>query len=253
MFLRMRERMINRRQQGDLGEASAIEWLTRIGATVSIPVGHSPEYDLIAEFEGQLLRVQIKTSVYQTRTRDGQVRYQVGIVTNGGNQSWSGVAKLFDPSRADLLFVLTGDGRRWLIPSDAVEAFRSITVGGSKYSEYEVAPGEPIEPIVYGPVSPALESGPGPGECPSGQRERAVNASAQPTQVRILPPPSTSDSPPKYERGIARLGQTVIWAKRRITIPLRPFEDAKLAIGDRLCVRPEGPGRVVLQLIESSH
>ncbi len=28
-----------------------------------------------------------------------------------------------------------------------------------------------------------------PGVCPSGQRERAVNPSAQPTEVRILPPP----------------------------------------------------------------
>src|SRR4051794_5883969 len=31
-----------------------------------------------------------------------------------------------------------------------------------------------------------------PGVCPSGQRERAVNPSAQPTEVRILPPPSSS-------------------------------------------------------------
>src|SRR4029077_13510034 len=30
-----------------------------------------------------------------------------------------------------------------------------------------------------------------PGVCPSGQRERAVNPSAQPTEVRILPPPLT--------------------------------------------------------------
>ena len=30
------------------------------------------------------------------------------------------------------------------------------------------------------------------GVCPSGQRERAVNPSAQPTEVRILPPPSSS-------------------------------------------------------------
>ena len=45
-------RLINRRLQGDLGEASAIEWLTRQGATVSLPVGHSPDYDLIAESTG---------------------------------------------------------------------------------------------------------------------------------------------------------------------------------------------------------
>ena len=44
-----RERLINRRQQGDLGEASAIEWLTSVGAMVLIPFGHSPNYDLVAE------------------------------------------------------------------------------------------------------------------------------------------------------------------------------------------------------------
>ena len=32
-------------------------------------------------------------------------------------------------------------------------------------------------------------NGASPGVCPSGQRERAVNPSAQPTEVRILPPP----------------------------------------------------------------
>ncbi len=44
------KRLINRRQQGDLGEASAIEWFTRAGAVVSTPLGHSPDYDLIADF-----------------------------------------------------------------------------------------------------------------------------------------------------------------------------------------------------------
>jgi len=39
------------RKQGDLGEAAAIEWLTRAGATVFVPLGHSPHVDLIAEFE----------------------------------------------------------------------------------------------------------------------------------------------------------------------------------------------------------
>ena len=117
----MRERLINRRRQGDLGEASAIEWLTSIGATVSIPFGHSPDYDLVAELDGRLLKIQVKTSVFQVTTPGGYGRYDVGVVTNGGNQSWSGVAKLFDPSTVDCLFVLTGDGHRWLIPADAVE------------------------------------------------------------------------------------------------------------------------------------
>src|SRR6478672_3650938 len=37
------------------------------------------------------------------------------------------------------------------------------------------------------------------GVCPSGQRERAVNPSAQPTEVRILPPPHASR--PRLGRG----------------------------------------------------
>src|SRR5262249_10309158 len=40
---------------------------------------------------------------------------------------------------------------------------------------------------VQGYNSPPLK-----GVCPSGQRERAVNPSAQPTEVRILPPPFSS-------------------------------------------------------------
>ena len=112
------ERLINRRQQGDLGEASAIEWLTHQGATVSVPLGHSPDYDLIAEFEARVIRVQVKTSTCKEARVEGH-RWTVMLATNGGNQSWSGVAKIFDPTRFDLLFVLVGDGRRWVIPADA--------------------------------------------------------------------------------------------------------------------------------------
>jgi hypothetical protein len=109
----VRPRLINRRQQGDLGEASAIEWLTRQGATVLIPFGHSPDYDLVAELDGQLLRIQVKTSTYAELTPNGHRRHQVHIATNGGNQSLTGVAKRFHPSRADFVFALVGDGRRW--------------------------------------------------------------------------------------------------------------------------------------------
>jgi hypothetical protein len=57
------------------------------------PLGHSPDADLIAEIRGRLFRVQVKTSTFAP--------------------SWTGVTKLFDPSRFDLLFALVGDGRRW--------------------------------------------------------------------------------------------------------------------------------------------
>ena len=49
------------RRQGDLGEFSALDWLASTGATVFVPVGHSPDVDVVADFDGQLVRVQVKT------------------------------------------------------------------------------------------------------------------------------------------------------------------------------------------------
>src|SRR3954451_16907711 len=80
------ERLINRRQQGDLGEASAIEWLTSMGATILLPLGHSPDYDLVADAHGRLLRIQVKTSTCATRRPDGHGRHAVSLATRGGNR-----------------------------------------------------------------------------------------------------------------------------------------------------------------------
>ncbi len=244
--------MINRRQQGDLGEASAIEWLSRQGATVSIPLGHSPDYDLIAELGGQLLRVQVKTSTCLYEGPSGIRRWSVNVCTNGGNRSWTGTVKLLDPTTVDYLFALVGDGRRWFIPADHIEASRALRLGGRKYSEFEIDHGQPITQIVYGDASEASKLG-APGECPSGQREHAVNVPAMPTQVRILSPPSPGTrriERPKYERRPARNGQTILGAKRRLGIPVGPCSEAGLSIGDRMRVVADGPGRVVLERIE---
>jgi hypothetical protein len=246
------DRILNRRQQGDLGEASAIEWFTSRGALVLIPFGHSPDVDLAAEVDGRLVRIQVKTSTQEVKTPDGHPRITVGVGTCGGNQSWSGVAKKLDPAAFDYLFVLTGRGRRWLIPAAAVEAGHSITLGGPKYAEYEIEPGRPIRELVYGESAP-LESAVSPGEYPSGQRMAAVNRPAQPSQVRILPPPSVSPRrlrPSKYERKLGRNGQAVINQKRRISIPQRPFFEAGFENGSRVRVRSDGPGRIVLEQIE---
>jgi PD-(D/E)XK endonuclease len=250
------ERLINRRQQGDLGEASAIDWLTRLGATVSVPLGHSPDYDLVAELHGHLLRVQVKTSTCFGRTPQGGYRWHVAIRTNGGNQSWTGTTKRFDRSRVEALFVLVGDGRRWFIAADAVEARVAINLGGQKYAEFEIEQGGEIARLVYGDQRATLESGPPQGECPSGQREHAVNVPATPTQVRILPPPWTSPSSTDREplqRGAGRpFSRTAtIWGKRRLTIPRHIFEAADLRVGDRLRAHAERPGTMVFERVEA--
>jgi hypothetical protein len=127
------------REQGDFGELSAMQWLAWQGAHVALPVGNNRHWDLVAELPGRLLRVQVKSSRCVQRGR-----WIVTVATRGGNQSWNGVTKYLDPSRFDYLFVLVGDGRRWFIPADRVEGGRGLALGGPKYAEFEVEPGEPI-------------------------------------------------------------------------------------------------------------
>src|SRR5581483_7426403 len=62
----------------------------------------------------------------------------------------------------------------------AREAVRARRAGWSGADDGDVVGGHAVR----------LQSS-APGVCPSGQRERAVNPSAQPTEVRILPPPFT--------------------------------------------------------------
>lgn len=194
---------MNRRQQGDLGEVSAMEWLTGKGATVLIPFGNSPHFDLVAEMDDRLLRIQVKTSTQEVQTPDGHLRNVVAVRTCGGNRSWSGVVKRLDPSRFDFLFVLTARGRRWFIPSAALDAQSAMNLGGPKYAEYEIERGQPIRDSVFGSKAP-IELVPEPGGVPKRSNGRGCKPRGLvPSQVRILPPPLASRQPLKptrYER-----------------------------------------------------
>lgn len=231
-----------------------MEWLAGKGALVWIPLGHSPDADLVADLNGRLLRVQVKTSTYEKTTPRGEKRWAISLSTNGGNQSWAGVAKRFDANDVDYLFALVGDGRRWFIPATVVEGSRGINLGGTKYSEFEVERGQPIESLVY--LDDSQKSDRLRGECLSGQKDVTVNHTAMPSQVRILPPPSTQSDGPvgditKSERKLAKSGHALFRQKRQLTIPKRPCQEAGLKVGDRVRVRPGGPGRIVVERAEA--
>jgi hypothetical protein len=131
--------MLPPREQGDFGERAALYWLVAQGAQVSIPFGHSPHYDLIADFGGQLARVQVKTCTCRYKGR-----WSVTVCTRGGNRSWNGLVKRLDLDQFDYLFVLVADGCQWFIPADRVEGGSAIHLGGPKYGEFEVDRGDPI-------------------------------------------------------------------------------------------------------------
>ena len=129
------------RKQGDAGELSAIQWLISQGAAVYLPFGHSPDVDLVADLDGALRRVQVKTSTFSR----GKGRFEVALRTSGGNQSWSRIVKRLDASRCDFVFVHVRDGRRWFIPVAALGGSSAIVVGCPRYAEFEVEPGDPLQ------------------------------------------------------------------------------------------------------------
>ena len=128
------------RGQGERGELNAAIWFAERDAAVFMPLFHTPrDYDLIADWGDGPQKIQAKTSTARTKGR-----WDVTLCTRGGNQSWSGIVKRLDPTRYDYLFVVVGDGRRWLIPSADVQGGSGIRLGGPKYERYEIERGLPL-------------------------------------------------------------------------------------------------------------
>lgn len=112
------------------------------------------------------------------------------ISTRGGNQSWSDLVKYFDGKRCDYLFVLVADGRQWFIPTGALDGRSAVTLGGAKYSAFEIEPGRPLETAsrIDGlPVGERRRGRVGPGCKPGASKAE---------WVRIPPPPSSSPKRP---------------------------------------------------------
>ena len=62
------------KDQGILGEGQAIAKFVEYGIPISLPFGDNVSYDLIAEFNGKLNKIQIKTS---TQVADGRTTFEL--------------------------------------------------------------------------------------------------------------------------------------------------------------------------------
>ena len=78
---------------------------------------------------------------------------------------------------------------------------------------------------------------------------RPAHAFTGSNPVSPIEQPARLDAP-AYERTPARQGQTILGAKRRLGVPIGPCTEAGLSIGDRLRVRADGPGRIVMERID---
>lgn len=122
----------NSKKQGDAGLGVAIGWFTGQGYTTLIPLTDSQDYDLVVDMEGKLCKIQVKTTTCIVKGH-----YYVGISVKGGNRSGLSKLKKFDNSESDYLFIVTGAGVRYLIPTAGITAKHTISLTMS-YDKYKV-------------------------------------------------------------------------------------------------------------------
>jgi hypothetical protein len=118
--------------QGNFGLGKAIEYFTSHSIPVCIPLNDTQKYDLVVDMDGKLARVSVKTS----RFKESKTSYAV-LLKNCGGASGKGKIRNFDNKSCDYVFILTGDNRTYLIPSNKIETKAGIAIG-NKYTEYEV-------------------------------------------------------------------------------------------------------------------
>ena len=69
--------------QGNVGLGKAIEYFTSHSVPVSLPLNDTQPYDLVADFDGKLQRVQVKTSTLSRYNNS----YVVNLRNCGGNRT----------------------------------------------------------------------------------------------------------------------------------------------------------------------
>jgi len=121
------------KEKGDLAAAHAIAYFMTNGYEVCLPIGDKRPYDLIAEQDGTLFRVQVKFAGWYK----GDNKYKAALRTMGGNQSFY-TSKKYLSTDFDILFVYVANGRKFVIPWKEITNRNSIAIEASKFSKYEV-------------------------------------------------------------------------------------------------------------------
>jgi hypothetical protein len=123
----------NSKKQGDAGLGQAIAYFTMKGYDVALPLTDSADWDMIVEIDGELKRVQVKTS--SQIEESGIMKFNANV--NGGNMSYNKAPKLIPEQKWDLLFLHhLVTGKQALIPKDALTTKGQVNIGGKKYNEF---------------------------------------------------------------------------------------------------------------------
>jgi hypothetical protein len=117
----------NSKMQGNAGLGAAIAHFTECGCTISIPLNDSQDYDLIIDSAGFLNKIQVKTTTF----KNGETYVALLCSCNLKGKT------AFDNTKVNFVFILTGDGSKYLIPATAIKAKNTISLG-AKYKKFKL-------------------------------------------------------------------------------------------------------------------
>lgn len=123
----------NTRKQGDVGLGVAIGWFVSQGYTTCIPLTDNQPYDVVIEIDNKLRKIQVKTTRYKAPSD----RYIVLLRSIRPNRTGN-IIRLFDPNVVDFVFVLTGNGDQYFIPSKHITQRNTMTLT-PKLDKYKVS------------------------------------------------------------------------------------------------------------------
>lgn len=130
----MFENCKNTKDQGNIGLGMAIQYFSSIHSTVSIPLNDSQDYDLIVDINGVLKRIQVKTCNYVTKRGN----WGVNLKVNGGSSKTNRIMKRNNDIIYDLLFVVCGDGSKFLIPKEKITQRNFLTITKTSHLQYRI-------------------------------------------------------------------------------------------------------------------
>lgn len=113
-------------EKGNKGLSLAIGYFGSNGYTVAIPLTDTQDYDLIVD-DGVLHKVQVKYVEHKNKAGN----YDVGLRVMSGTSRKP--AKMANECIYDLLFIVCGNGKMYVIPKDAIKNMNSIAL----YSDYD--------------------------------------------------------------------------------------------------------------------
>ena len=160
---------MDRRSQGNIGEAKAVLYYTEMGYEVFLPTVNASHVDLIAVKGMETVRVQVKTSSFILPSGS----YDINLKTAGGNSSWSGVAKTISKEFVDEVFIWCTNDSTWIVPSSVLDGKSHWTAGHGNVQYHVRGPCPPP------PRKSGRKSGSKPKTCSFDDCESVIGSRSQ--------------------------------------------------------------------------